>query len=265
MLASEGHGVFSKPHNLPVGNGQSTVPVAAFNQDGYLDLVVTNTGTNHVSSLSFLSGNGNGSFNTPIPYAAPPGPLSIVAEDVNADGKTDVVVGYSSPSSNGISVITGNGDGTFNPPVSHETTWGAKGTQGKFEGIAVGDLNGDFAPDLVAVDEATNLVTWYLNSPLASPSPNALNFGDVKTGTSSNPLTTTVENSGSANLTISSVAAKAPFSQTNTCTSTVAPGSTCSVSVTFTPTTKGGASGTLTLTDNSPTGTQNVALSGTGD
>jgi len=265
VLLNKGNGTFSTPHDFPVGTGPTGVVVSDFNRDGFLDLVVTNTGTNHVSSVSFLSGNGNGSFNTPINYPAPPGPLSIVAADVNGDGKTDVVVGYSSPTNNGLSVLTGNGDGTFNPPVDHVTSWGAKGTQGKFEGIAVGDLNGDFAPDLVAVDEETNLVTWYLNSSLASPSPNALKFGDVKTGTSSNPLADTITNSGSANLTVSSVATAAPFSQTNTCTSTVAPGSTCSVSVTFTPTIEGSANGTLTITDSSPTSAQNVALSGTGD
>jgi hypothetical protein len=265
VLLNKGNGTFSSPHPFPVGTGPTAVAVSDFNGDGFLDLVVTNTGTNHVSSVSFLSGNGNGSFNTPINYAAPQGPLSIVAEDLDGDGKTDLAIGYSSPSNNGISVITGNGDGTFNAPANHVTTWGAKGTQGKFEGIAVGDVNGDFAPDLVAVDEETNLVSWYLNSSLASPSPNALNFGDVKTGTSSNPLTVTVTNSGSANLTVSSVAAAPPFSQTNTCSSTVAPGTTCSVSVTFTPTVKGQASGTLTITDSSPTGTQNVTLSGTGD
>jgi hypothetical protein len=193
------------------------------------------------------------------------GPLSIVAQDVNGDGKADVVVGYSNPVGNGISVLTGKGDGTFNPHVDHVTSWGAKGTQGKYEGIAVGDLTDNITPDLVAVDEQTNLVTWYLNSPLASPSPQALNFGNVKTGTSSNPLPVTVTNSGSASLTVSTVAAAAPFSQTNTCTSPVAPGSNCSVSVTFTPTVKGLATGTLTITDTSPSATQKVALSGTGN
>jgi len=265
VLLNKGHRQFSQPVSIPVNTGPTSVAAFDFNGDGFLDLAVSSTGTNHVGTLSFLSGNGNGNFSAPVQYTTASGPLSVMAGDFNGDGKGDVVVGYSNPNGNGIAMMTGNGNGTFNPPVGHVTSWGANGSQGKYEGIDVADINGDGSPDVVAADEMTELVSWYLNSSLPSPYPSSLNFGNQKTGTSSNPLTVTLGNSGSANLNVSAVNATSPFSQTNTCTNTVPPGEICEISVTFTPTTKGQATGTLTITDTGSTVTQKVALSGTGD
>jgi hypothetical protein len=61
---------------------------------------------------------------------------------------------------------------------------------------------------------------------------------------------------------VTNVTASPPFSQTNTCGASIAPGASCTVSVTFSPTAIGSASGTLTLADNA--GTQSVHLTGTG-
>jgi len=77
----------------------------------------------------------------------------------------------------------------------------------------------------------------------------------------------TLTNDGDADLTVTTINATGPFSQTNTCGSSVAAGANCTISVTFNPTTAGASAGTLTITDNSAgatTATQNVALSGTG-
>ena len=51
---------------------------------------------------------------------------------------------------------------------------------------------------------------------------------------------------------------------TNNCAASIAPAATCTVTVTFNPATDGAVSGTLTLTDNTPTSPQIIALSGTG-
>lgn len=264
VMLNRGNGTFADAVSFPVNAGPNGIASSDFNHDGFIDLVVTSTGTNHAATVSFLSGNGNGSFNTPVEYPAPQGALSLLAQDLNGDSKADLAIGYSNNNGNGIAVMTGNGNGTFNPFVNHVTSWGAKGSQGKYEGIAIGDLNGDFAPDVVAADEETNLVSWYFNSSLAAPSPRLLNFGNQKVGTTSNPLTVRIENSGSASLTVSNVSTAAPFAETNTCTD-VLPGGTCTISVTFTPTVDGQATGTLTVTDSSPTGQQKVSLTGNGD
>jgi hypothetical protein len=104
-----------------------------------------------------------------------------------------------------------------------------------------------------------------------------VSFGNQPENTTSAPMTVTVTNTGTANLTIATAALGGTnvtdFAKTaDTCTgATLAPspaaGSTCSVSVTFTPATSGSLSGTLTFTDNSggvAGSMQTATLSGTG-
>src|SRR6185437_9272806 len=54
------------------------------------------------------------------------------------------------------------------------------------------------------------------------------------------------------------------FAQTNTCGATLAPGASCTISVTFAPTASGAASATLGVFDSDPSSPQTAALSGTG-
>ena len=76
--------------------------------------------------------------------------------------------------------------------------------------------------------------------------------------------TVTVQNSGTSAITLSKVAASSNFGETNDCGSSLAASKSCTVTVSFTPTTTGAITGTLTLTDSDVTGTQTVALNGTG-
>ncbi len=71
-------------------------------------------------------------------------------------------------------------------------------------------------------------------------------------------------NGGGAAAAISSVATTGDFSQTNTCGSSLAPGASCTVSVSFTPTAAGNRTGSLTVASNDPAGPLTVALSGSG-
>src|SRR5208337_5056467 len=65
-------------------------------------------------------------------------------------------------------------------------------------------------------------------------------------------------------VTISSFAVSGDFTQTNNCGTSVAVGSSCTISVMFTPTGSGTQSGTLSISDNAPGSPQTVTLSGTG-
>jgi hypothetical protein len=80
-------------------------------------------------------------------------------------------------------------------------------------------------------------------------------------------MTVTVTNTGTAALTISSVAAAGSnpgdFTNSNTCTAAVSPNATCSLSVTFVPTASGQRTETLTLTDNASTSPQVINVTGT--
>ncbi len=93
-------------------------------------------------------------------------------------------------------------------------------------------------------------------------SPTSLTFGGQLVGTSSTPQSVTLSNTGSNSVTINSIGASGDFSQTNTCGTSLAGNSSCTISVTFTPTASGTRTGTLTISDSS--GTQTVGLTGTG-
>jgi hypothetical protein len=74
----------------------------------------------------------------------------------------------------------------------------------------------------------------------------------------------TLTNTGLGVLTVATIAATAPFAQTNTCGTTLNPGSSCTISVTFTPNTTGTLTGSISATDNAPGSPQTLPLSGVG-
>ena len=103
-----------------------------------------------------------------------------------------------------------------------------------------------------------------VNPPTVSLSPLSLNFGSQSIGSSSRAQVITLTNTGSGVVTISSFAVSGDFSQTNNCGPSVPMGSSCTISVMFTPTGSGTRSGTLTISDNASGSPQMVTLSGTG-
>ena len=107
--------------------------------------------------------------------------------------------------------------------------------------------------------------------PVVSLSPRSLNFGNQQVNTTSAVQTVTLTNTGNANLTIHSIGLSGTnsgdFRQQNTCpssSSTLAAGDHCFIDVTFKPTAEGSRSASLTITDNTSSGLQSAALSGTG-
>ena len=95
-----------------------------------------------------------------------------------------------------------------------------------------------------------------------------MKFGKQTVGTTGkSPVVLT--NSGGTPLLISgfSISGANPgdFNQTNNCPSSLAAGKSCSISVTFTPTRTGSRAASLNVMDNMKSGSQQVALSGTGN
>jgi hypothetical protein len=133
--------------------------------------------------------------------------------------------------------------------------------------IAVGDFNGDGRLDLATPNEGTNDVSVLLSlAPLAAVSPGSLTFGTQNVGTTSASQPVTLNNTGTAALTITGIATSANFGQFNNCRSSVAASGSCTINVTFSPSATGPLTGTLTITDNNGAAgsRQTVRLSGTG-
>jgi hypothetical protein len=105
-------------------------------------------------------------------------------------------------------------------------------------------------------------------APTATVSPNYLGFGKVKKGTKSSVMTSTLSNTGTTTLTISSVkftgSNPGDFSQTNNCNGSVVAGGSCTFSVTFTPGAASYRSAKMNIYDNTNSGDNNISMGGTG-
>ena len=73
-------------------------------------------------------------------------------------------------------------------------------------------------------------------------------------------MTVTLSNTGTGTLLINPT----DYAQTNNCSSSVAAGANCTITITFTPGTTGNRNATLAITDNAPKSPQNVPLTGSG-
>ena len=97
-----------------------------------------------------------------------------------------------------------------------------------------------------------------------SATPASLSFGDLASGSTSAAQAVTVTNPGTSAAPISSVAVTGAFKETNNCGSSLAVGASCTVQVSFAPTSGGPLTGALTVATSAPGGNLTVALSGTG-
>jgi len=96
-------------------------------------------------------------------------------------------------------------------------------------------------------------------------SPTALSFGNQVLGTSSPVKKVTLKNGQTTAITIGSIISSlADFTRSSSCPTTLAAGSNCTISVSFTPAALGLRTATLTITDSGSNSPQTVALSGTG-
>jgi len=113
-------------------------------------------------------------------------------------------------------------------------------------------------PSVALIVSSITISVTGSSSPVLSVSPGSLSFGNQSAGTTSAAQAVTLSNTGNGAASLSSISASAPFAETSTCGSSLAAGASCSVSVTFSPTAAGSASGTLSVAG------LTVALSGTG-
>jgi hypothetical protein len=133
---------------------------------------------------------------------------------------------------------------------------------------ATGSANSGWTMQMVALAPASASGSDPDPSPNASVSPTTLTFASQTAGTASPSQTVTLSNTGNAALSITGISITgsdpSDFAETNSCGSSVAAGTSCNISVTFTPAATGTLSATLTFTDNATGSPQSVGLTGTG-
>src|SRR5205085_11797771 len=148
IFLGNGDGTFQSHVDYATGTDPLSVAVADFNGDGKTDLVLANAAD---STVGILLGNGNGSFQTYVDYRTGAEPFWVAVGDFNGDGKMDLVTANVGNAGNTVSVLLGNGDGTFQPHVDYLT--------GSFpNSVAVGDFNRDGRKDLAVANSQSNTV-----------------------------------------------------------------------------------------------------------
>jgi uncharacterized protein (UPF0548 family) len=141
VLLGNGDGSLQSAVNYATGPRPNSVAVGDFNGDGKQDLAVANRGDPRVGgdAVSVLLGNGDGTFQNAVNYAAGSAPFSVAVGDFNGDGKQDLAV--ANASSGNVSVLLGSGKGTFQNAVNYSTGLAPYS-------VAVGEFNGDGKQDL---------------------------------------------------------------------------------------------------------------------
>jgi CSLREA domain-containing protein len=148
---------------LSAGAGPVSVAVGDFNGDGISDLVVADISGNGV--MVFL-GNGDGTFTYKSSPQTDIYPVSVAVGDFNGDGIPDLAVtsqcgatGDCSQSSGVVTILLGNGDGTFTPTTGGPITVGLNPAF-----VTTGDFNGDGNIDLAISNLDSQTVTILLGN-----------------------------------------------------------------------------------------------------
>ena len=142
VLLGNGDGTFRPPTYYDAV--ASSIASADLRNNGVLDLLLTDNLSNN---LQVLLGNGDGTFGASAFYPTPDFPNLIAVGDFNGDHKVDVLTVDQSGFCPCISVLFGNGDGTFQePPINTMPPDAAVG-------IGLGDFNRDGKLDLVTVGQ----------------------------------------------------------------------------------------------------------------
>jgi hypothetical protein len=143
VFLSNGDGSFQSPLSFPVGAIPKSLAVGDVRGNGRLDIVTANAN----GTVSVLLGNGNGTFQSPLMTRIGEQLISVAVGHFTMDGKADIVVAdlgdYPFEINGHVSVLLGNGDGTFQSPVPFFANT-APTT------VAVGDVRGNGTQDIVA-------------------------------------------------------------------------------------------------------------------
>ena len=162
VLPGNGDGTFGSQVTFATGASTSPIDVVAvdLNGDGKLDLATANNGSGTVSvllnqgtlgaTLSAATFAAATSYSTGASYS-----FHLVAADLNGDGKADLAV--ANYPNNTVSVLPGNGDGTFQAATTYSVS-------NNPISITAGDFNGDGITDLATGNYNGGNVTLLLGN-----------------------------------------------------------------------------------------------------
>jgi len=276
--------------------------VGDFNGDGNLDVAVFPDPVSQSSEMLILYGNGDGTLTpTYVSYPIGKLFVPQFAADLNGDGRSDLVeLDNYTTSFNVVKSVapgpelqlellsipvagsTGSGRVILNAPSATTTTVTFTASDPAISistvTIPAGAVSQDFQFSVgsglnrqrvftiqAQTGTATATAFDYWSSvplPVIEFEPTGLVFMGVVVGATSGPQALTLKNIGWQPLTISGITTGLWFSETDNCGSSLAPGASCTIKVTFTSPFAGAATGALSVFDNVAGVSQSVALEG---
>jgi hypothetical protein len=155
VLLGNGDGTFRTQAIYVTGAGPSSVAIADFNGDGIPDLAVADSETptkiGNSGLVSVFLNNGDGTFGNRTDYPAGYNPQSVVALDLNGDGKADLALATNVDTFGLVAILIANGDGTFQPETTIQ-----EGSS--IYSLAAGDFNFDGFTDLAVTSSQDSTV-----------------------------------------------------------------------------------------------------------
>ncbi len=306
VLLGKGDGTFAAPVIYPGWAGGELV-AGDFTDDGHQDIALPRS-TGGDTNIAVLPGSASGALGAAIetsidqPFGSP------VAFDADGDGELDIVGADTSYRGTTATLYFGVGDGTFEDPLTADigglpgqigigdfdrdgepdvavnafdaslvvllAAGGfaeselSRSTQDAPMGMAVADVNGDRADDIVTSTYSGKLIVSR-NAPNVHADPASLSYAPRAVGSAAAAQTITVTNTGIPDLRIGSVSvegsAASDFTAGGTCQGAVlAAGAACSIAVGFTPSAAGARAATLAIAGDQAGAPTRLALTGTG-
>ena len=145
---------FLPPVTYSAGRSPTFVATGDFRGIGVKDLVTANY---YDASVNVLLGNGDGTFQAAVRYATSPFPNSVTVGDFNGDGALDLVTTGSAAGEFFLSVLLGNGDGSFQAAVTYPL-------DRQVSVVAAADFNHDGSLDLVTTNPYESTVSMLLGN-----------------------------------------------------------------------------------------------------
>ena len=167
LFLGNGQGAFTEASGSPFAlpspaAGPIAMTAADFDSDGHLDLAIVNQTTSDVSILlGNVDSKGNPTFTQATsgqggsPIAVGKSPVAIATGDLNNDSHPDLVV--VNQADNTVSVLLGNGNGTFTAATNSPFATGQAPTA-----VTISDFNADGNLDIAVTDPQTDSVSVFL-------------------------------------------------------------------------------------------------------
>jgi hypothetical protein len=151
------------PTVLPAASGANGVVMGDWDGDGKTDLAIADT---FAAQVELWMGDGSGTVFTKQPIPVTPAPIWLTLDDLNLDGKPDLVVTHEDGGQISTLLATASG---FALPIHHALNTSANGTSThSLAKSAVGDLNGDGIPDIATANPAGEDVSLLLSAPASA-------------------------------------------------------------------------------------------------